>query len=100
MDKLLVTIVIAYLLSSCYLLIDCFKLFKKDDPLSPEEMFLSLIVLLLVTIFGPLLILIRSIQALKDKKLELGNVMPLGLVIFLVSLLTVSGLAAFIGTML
>ncbi len=99
MDKLLVTVVIAYLLSSCYLLIDFFKLFKKDDPLSPEEIFLSLIVLLIVTIFGPLLILICSIQALKDKKLELGNVMPL-VVRFLVSLLTVSGLAAFIGTVL
>lgn len=99
MDKLLVTIVVAYVFSSCYFLIDCFKLFKKDDPLSPEEIFLSLIVLLIVTIFGFLLIPIYSIQALKDKKLELGNVMPL-VVIFLVSLLTVSSLTAFIGTVL
>lgn len=82
------------------MLIDCFKLFKKGDSLSAEEMFLSLIVLLIVTIFGPLLIPMYSIQTLKDKKLELGNVMPLALVIFLVSLLTVSGLAAFIGTVL
>lgn len=100
MNRLLVTLAITYLLSSCYLLIDGFKLFKKGNSLSPEEIFLSLIVLLIVTIFGPLLIPMYSIQALKDKKLELGNVMPLALVIFLVSLLTVSGLAAFIGTVL
>lgn len=100
MDKLLVTLVITYLLSSCYLLIDGFKLFKNRDSLSPEEIFLSLIVLLIVTIFGPLVIPLSLFKALKVEKLELANVMPLILVIFLVSLLTVSGLAAFTGIVL
>lgn len=100
MNKLLVTLVITYLLSSCYLLIDGFKLFKKGNSLSPEEIFLSLIVLFIVTVFGPLLIPISLIQTLKVEKLELGNVMPLILVIFLVSLLTVSGLVAFKGIVL
>lgn len=100
MNRLLFTLLITYLLSSCYLLIDGFKLFKKGNSLSPEEVFLSLIVLLIVTVFGPLLIPISAIQSLKVEKLELGNVMPLILVIFLVSLLTVSGLVAFKGIVL
>lgn len=99
MNRLLVTLAITYLLSSCYLLIDGFKLFKKGNSLSPEEIFLSLIVLLIVTVFGPLLIPISLIQSLKVE-IELGNVMPLILVIFLVSLLTVSGLVAFKGIVL
>ncbi len=63
--------------------------------MSPEETFLSLIVLLVLTVFWPLTIPISSIQALKQNKLKLANVMPLIVVLVLVSLLTVSGLAAF-----
>lgn len=63
--------------------------------MSPEETFLSLIVLLILTIFWPLTIPISSIQALKQNKLKLVNVMPLIVVVVLVSLLAVSGLAAF-----
>ncbi len=63
--------------------------------MSPEETFLSLIVFLVLTVFWPLTIPISSIQALKQNKLKLANVMPLIVVLVLVSLLTISGLAAF-----
>lgn len=65
-----ITLTIAYLSLGCYWIIDALKLFKKGDLLSPEEMFLSLVVLLVVTIFWPLIIPIYSIQAFKDKKVE------------------------------
>jgi len=88
------TLTIVYLSFSCYLVIDSLKLFKKGNLMSPEETFLSLIVLLVLTVFWPLTIPISSIQALKQNKLKLANVMPLIVVLVLVSLLTVSGLAA------
>lgn len=65
-----VTLTIAYLSLGCYWIIDGLKLFKKGDLLSPEEMFLSLIVLLVISIFWPVIIPISSIQALKDRKAE------------------------------
>jgi hypothetical protein len=88
------TLTIIYLSFSGYLVIDCLKLFKKGNSMSPEETFLSLIVFLVLTVFWPLTIPISSIQALKQNKLKLANVMPLIVVLVLVSLLTVSGLAA------
>jgi hypothetical protein len=90
-----VTLVFAYLLVSCYFLRDCLKLFLQKDKLSPEEMFLSLVIALIVTISWPVVVPISSIQALRNKELEMNNVMPAILAIFVVSLLTVSGLAAF-----
>lgn len=90
-----VILVFAYLLVSCYFLRDCLKMFSQKDRLSPEEMFLSLVIALIVTISWPVVVPISSIQALRNKELEMGNVMPTILAIFVISLLTVSGLAAF-----
>lgn len=98
MDKLLVTLVFTYFVISCYFFSDCLKLFKRKAT-SPEDLFLSLVVSIIVTFFWPVVIPMSSPQ-LENKNLELGTARPLILAIFIVSLLTVSGLVAFAGAML
>lgn len=92
MDKLQVILVATYLLPSCYFLLKSLKLFQREEKLTPEELFLTLSVVSIVTIFWPLVILVSSTQALKYKKLELESIMP---VILVLVVLGVSAFAVF-----
>lgn len=95
MDKLQLTFAFAYLLTSCYFSLRCLKLFQAEDGLSPENIFLSLIILNIVIISWPVVVSFSGIQAFQAKRLELGNAMP---AIVVLVILTVSGLAVFAGS--
>jgi hypothetical protein len=73
-------------------LLKSLKLFQREEKLTPEELFLTLSVVSIVTIFWPLVILVSSTQALKYKKLELESIMP---VILVLVVLGVSAFAVF-----
>lgn len=90
------TFLAAYLLPSFVFLNNWLKFFKKKNNLSPEERFLSFVLLLIATILGPLTIPYRCLEFLKTKmpKRQLGYVMPAILLIFTVGVLTVSSFAA------
>ena len=94
--KILITaLVVAYLLITSCFFINWLKFFKRNRRLSPDEMFLSLVVLVISTILWPLVVPISSLEHLKAQKLQLSSMMNIVLAMFVVSLLTISGLAAF-----
>ena len=99
MDKLPVILAVTYLLGNSYFLLNCLKLFKQRDALSPEEMFLSLVISVIVIITWPVVIPISLIQSWQDNELTLARALPASMVIF-ISLLTLSGVAAFAMVML
>lgn len=94
MTGIQVVLGIVYLPITAHFLINWLKFSKQKDNSSPEEMFLSLVVLMIVTLLWPLVLPISFIQSLKTKELQLANAVPVFLVIFIVGILTLSGLAA------
>jgi hypothetical protein len=96
MNIIQATLFIAYLLITFYLLLNWFNFFSWKNISSPEEKFLSLLILIITLISWPFLVPISAVQALKAKKLQLSNMIPIILMIFI----TISGLAAFAGTIL
>jgi uncharacterized protein with PQ loop repeat len=87
---------VAYLLITFYFLLNWLKLFNQKNISSPEDIFLSLVILMITIISWPFLVPISAIQALKARKLQLSNAIPIILFIFI----TISGLAAFARTIL
>jgi len=89
------TFLAAYLLPSSMFLTNWLKFFKKKHNLSPEESFLSFILLLIATILWPLTIPHYCLEFLQAKipKRQIGYVMPAILVIVMVGVLTVSSFA-------
>ncbi len=96
MNIIQATFFVAYLLITFYFLLNWLKFFNQKNISSPEEKFLSLIILMATIISWPFLVPISAVQALKAKKLQLSSVIPIILLIFI----TISGLAAFAGTIL
>jgi hypothetical protein len=96
MNIIQATFFVAYLLITFYFLLNWLKFFNQKNISSPEEQFLSLIILMATIISWPFLVPISAVQALKAKKLQLSSVIPIILLIFI----TISGLAAFAGTIL
>lgn len=84
-----------YLLVTTYFARNWVSFFQNKDNFSPEEMFLSLVVLIIATFLWPLVIPISVTQALQAKKLEISSVAPVFLVIVVVGVLTLSSLFAF-----
>lgn len=93
-------LVVAYLLGSGYFLIKCSKLFNQGDRLAPEELFLTLIILAMVTICWPIVIPFSLIQTWQERELKLGTALPASIVIFAVGIIGISGVAAFAMAML
>ena len=88
-------IIVAYLVMTSYFFMNWLKFFKRSPKLSPEEMFLSIVILLIATIFWPIVVPISSLELLKAGKLQLNNMVSVVLAMFVLSLLTASGLAVF-----
>lgn len=96
MQTVSIILVIVYLLTTVHFLINWLKFLQRKTLSSPEDLFLSLLVLTLVVIFWPVMIPISCLEFLKARDMQLSNVMPVVIGLFVVSLLTVSGLAAFV----
>jgi len=86
MNQILLTLVISYLLMSCYFFVNWLDFRRNNPTSSPEDRLLSWIISAIATIFWPLIIPISCIQMLKEGNLELSKVIPVILGIFAVGI--------------
>ena len=86
-------IIVAYLVMTSYFFMNWLKFFKRSPKLSPEEMYLSMVILLIATILWPIVVPISSVELLKAGKLQLNSMTSVVFAMFVLSLLTASGLA-------
>ena len=91
MDPLLTILVFGYLLISSYFFTNWLNFLQKKPRFSPEEMLLSLVILVIVTILWPFVVPIYCLELLKTRNIEFSSILPILLAIFLVSLLTYLG---------
>ena len=94
MEPLQVALIAAYLLVSFYFFSNWLKFFNRIS-LSVEDSFLSFVILVIVTMLWPFVIPIFLLQLLTARKPQFSAMLPVVLAIVVVSLITLSGLAAF-----
>ncbi|AFY31542.1 hypothetical protein [Calothrix sp. PCC 7507] len=86
MKQIQLTLVISYLLMSCYFLSNWLRFSWRHPTSSPEDKFLSFLMSLMTTIFWPLVIPMSCLEMLKTGKLELNTVIPILLAAFAFSI--------------
>lgn len=88
MQTLLVTLIGVYIIISFYFFINWLNFFKQRPEPTPEDRFLSLVILVISTILWPLAIAMYWLEFWKSRKLELSSMIPVILAIFLVIAIT------------
>ncbi|MDB9375800.1 hypothetical protein [Nodularia sphaerocarpa] len=86
MNQLQLTLLISYLLMTCYFLINWLKFSLLNPTSTPEDKFLSFVMLLITTIFWPLSIMMSLWEIFNKRKLELRTMIPVIFAIFAFSL--------------
>lgn len=86
MNQIQLTLVISYLLMTCYFFTNWLKFSLRQPASSPEDKFLSFVMFLITTIFWPLIIPISCSKIIKNGKLEFSNVIPVLLTMFAFSI--------------
>lgn len=86
MNQIQLTLVISYLVMSCYFFSNWLRFSLRHPSSSPEEKFLSFVMFLITTIFWPLTIPMSLLEIFQKRKLELSNVIPVILAIFALSI--------------
>ncbi|WP_214662643.1 hypothetical protein [Amazonocrinis nigriterrae] len=86
MNQIQLTLVISYLLMSCYFFSNWLRFSLRHPSSSPEEKFLSFVMFLITTIFWPLTIVMSLLEIFQKRKLELSNIIPVILAIFAFSI--------------
>ncbi|MTJ51803.1 hypothetical protein FJR38_03450 [Anabaena sp. UHCC 0253] len=81
MDQIQFTLVISYLLMSVYFFTNWLTFSLRHPTSSPEEKFLSFIMVIITTIFWPVIIVISCLEIFKKGKLEFSAVVPVLLAI-------------------
>ena len=94
MEPLQVALIAAYLFVSFYFFINWLKFFNRIR-LSVEDSFLAFVILFIASILWPFVVPISFLEHLKAQKLQLSSVLPLVLMVVVISLITLSGIAAF-----
>ena len=74
------TLVVTYLLISCYFLVNWLKFNQQRPSYTPEDKFLSFVVLIITTTLWPLAFVINCINSLKTRKLELNSIVTVGMI--------------------
>lgn len=95
MEHLEISLLGAYLIGSCYFFTNWFKFFKKHLNSSIEDSFLAIVILVIATVLWPFAVPISLLEILTFQKLKLSSRLAIFLGIIMVSLITLSGLAAF-----
>lgn len=86
MNQMQLTLVISYLLMTCYFLSNWVRFSLRHPTSTPEDKFLSFVMCLITTIFWPLIVPISCLDMLKNHKLEFSSVIPVLLAIFALSI--------------
>lgn len=95
MENLRISLLSAYLIVSCYFFTNWFKFFKKHLNYSVEDSFLAIVILVIATVLWPFAVTISLLEILTFQKPKLSSMVAIFLGIVMVSLITLSGLAAF-----
>ncbi|PLZ89616.1 hypothetical protein CEN44_12690 [Fischerella muscicola CCMEE 5323] len=75
-NKIQLSLVISYLLMTCYFVINWLKFYLRHPVDSPEDKFLSLVLLAIAIICWPLVIPIHCLQTVKTRQFEFSTVVP------------------------
>ena len=94
MEPLQVALIAAYLFVSFYFFINWLKFFNRIR-LSVEDSFLSFVIFVIVIMLWPFVVPMSLMQLLTARQPQFSSMVPVVLAIVVVSLITLSGLAAF-----
>lgn len=86
MNKMLLALVISYLLMTSYFFINWVRFTLSHPNSSPEDKFLSFVMLVITTVLWPLVIPLSFGEILKTRKVEFSAVIPVLVVICAFSL--------------
>lgn len=81
MNKIQSALLISYLLTTCYFFVNWLRFHLRHLTDSPEDIFLSLVIFAIATIFWPLLIPIHCLKIFQTKQLQFSAVIPVLIVI-------------------
>ncbi len=95
MENWRISLISAYLIGSCYFISNWFKFFKKNLNSSVEDSFLAIVILVIATVLWPFAVPISLLEILTLPRHKLSSRLAIFLGIVVVSLITLSGLAAF-----
>ena len=76
MKQPLAALVFTYLLTSSYFFTNWLKFFKRQARLSPEEILLSLVILIVATILWPVVIPVSYLELLKPRNIQPSRILP------------------------
>ncbi|MBH8575353.1 hypothetical protein I8752_20520 [Nostocaceae cyanobacterium CENA369] len=86
MNQILLTLIISYVLISCYFFSNWLIFSLRHPSSSPEEKFLSFVMFIIATIFWPLTIPMSLLEVFQKRKIEFSTFIPVLLVIFAFSI--------------
>lgn len=86
MNQMQLTLLISYLLMTCYFFTNWLKFSWRHPTATPEEKFLSFVMFVVTTIFWPLTILMSLWQVFNQRKLEFSTMIPVIFAMFAFSL--------------
>jgi len=81
MEPTLTTSVFVYLVISSYFFTNWLKFFKRKSRLSPEEIFLSFVILVVATILWPVVVPISYLELLKARTPHSSRIIPIAILI-------------------
>jgi hypothetical protein len=86
MNQIQLTLLISYLLMTCYFFSNWVRFSLRHPTSSPEDKFLTLVMCLITTVFWPLIVPVSLIEIIKHRKIEVSTIIPVLLVIFAVTI--------------
>lgn len=86
MNQIQLTLLISYLLMTCYFFTNWVSFTLRHPTSSPEDKFLSFVMCLITTVFWPLIVPMSLVEIFKQRKLEISTVIPVLLVMFAVTI--------------
>lgn len=86
MNKIQLALIISYLLMTSYFFINWLRFCLRHPNSSPEDKFLSFVMLLITTVLWPIIVPLSFVEILKTRKVEFSAVIPVLVVISAFSL--------------
>ena len=77
MNRIELTIVVSYLLMTCYFYINWMRFTLRHPNSSAEDNFLSFVMFIISTIFWPLIVPMSCLEILRTRKFEFSVVLPI-----------------------
>lgn len=85
MNHMLLSLLISYLLISCYFLVNWLRFSLSHPTSAPDDKFLAFVMVILTTVFWPLMLPMSFIEMCKQRQIDQNVVIPIILVILVFS---------------